>query len=196
VSARDRLLDKACDLFYREGIQAVGIQRLIDEAGIAKASLYAHFPSKDDLVAAYLERRSAEWHALVDQRVLAADVPAREKLLKIFDLQIEMAEKPGFRGCPFVNACGELADAPPRVRAVSDGHRARLKALITGLVKDAGVAHPTAVANAILVLMDGAAATAMVEGNASAPRHARWAADQLLQAAAAPRAAKPSRPPR
>jgi AcrR family transcriptional regulator len=183
VSARDRLLGKACELFYKEGIQAVGIQRLIDEAGIAKASLYAHFASKDELVAAYLKERAGAWEATLKEKVLDSALMPREKLLKIFDVQAELIQTPGYRGCPFQNAGGELADASHPARVVAAAHRDWLKATFTRLVKEAGAAHPAAVAGAILVLFDGAAASAMVEGNASTARHARWAAEQLLDAA-------------
>lgn len=183
MSARDRLLDKACELFYKEGIQAVGIQRLIDEAGIAKASLYAHFSSKDDLVVAYLQQSDATLRELFTQKVLQAPLSPRDKLLKLFDVQSEVIAKPGYRGCPFQNAGGELADTSHPARAVAASHRAWMKGIVTDLVKEAGVERPAALAAAILVLFEGAAVTAMVEGDAASSRHARWAAEQLIDAA-------------
>jgi AcrR family transcriptional regulator len=183
VSARDRLLDTACELFYREGIQAVGIQRLIEEAGIAKASLYAHFPTKDDLVVAYLQHSDAALRDLFTNEVLAAPLPPREKLLKLFDVQAEQIAKPGYRGCPFQNAGGELADAAHPARAVAASHREWMKGVVTDLVKEAGVERPAALVEAILVLFEGASARGMVEGNAAPSRHARWAAEQLIDAA-------------
>ena len=186
MNPRDRLLRKACELFYKEGIQAVGIQRLIDEAGIAKASLYAHFPSKDDLVAAYLQDRATAWQDLVRREVLDTALDARDKLLKIFDLQVELIERPGYRGCPFQNAGGELADPSHPARTVVAAHREWLKRTISKLVADAGATRPSAIAGAILVLLDGALARSMVECDPSAARHARWAVEQLLASVSAP----------
>src|SRR5262245_12515538 len=90
----ERVMDTACRLFYQEGIQAVGIQRLIDEAGVAKASLYAHFPSKDDVVTAYLERHGAAVRDAVQAHLDNPRLSARGKLLKIFDMLVETVEMP------------------------------------------------------------------------------------------------------
>src|SRR5690242_20470410 len=113
----DRLLATACDLFYREGIHAVGIQRLIEEAGIAKASLYAHYASKDDVVAAYLAHRSAMQRAQVDEAFARASSPA-EKLARLWELAGKWTACDQFRGCPFQNAAGELAADTHPAKAV------------------------------------------------------------------------------
>jgi AcrR family transcriptional regulator len=99
ASVRERIMSTACRLFYDEGIQAVGIQRLIDEAGIAKASLYAHFPSKDDVVAAYLERKGGEWRAEVQKHLDNPRLSARAKILKIFDITVAMVERLSISQC-------------------------------------------------------------------------------------------------
>jgi AcrR family transcriptional regulator len=179
-SVRDRIMSTACRLFYEEGIQAVGIQRLIDEAGIAKASLYAHFASKDELVAAYLEQKGGAWRAEVQTHLDNPRLSARGKILKIFDMIVAMVEAPGFRGCPFHNASAEVADPQHPIRLAANSQRAWIHRVMSRLVKDTGIPSQERVTGALIVLHDGAAATALIDGDASAARHARWAAEQML----------------
>src|SRR5882757_3586137 len=98
ASARDRLLSAANELFYGEGVHTVGIDRVIERAGVAKASLYSAFGSKDELVRAYLEARAADRRARVEARLARYDEP-RARVLAIFDYLGERASEPGFRGC-------------------------------------------------------------------------------------------------
>jgi len=179
----ERILNAACELFYREGIQAVGIQRVIDEAGIAKASLYAHFETKDALVAACLARRAAGWRSLVTERISVGRPDARAKILRLFDVLVEWIEGPDFCGCPFQKATGELSAPGHPARDVITAHRAWLHALMVSLVREAGARPPDRVAGALIVILDGAAATGLVDGATGPARHARWAAVQILDAA-------------
>jgi AcrR family transcriptional regulator len=178
----ERILATASDLFYREGVRAVGIQRVIDEAGIAKASLYAHYASKDDLVAACLSRQGDAFRVAVEDQLRDPSLDARSKLLRLFDLQIERVAMPGFRGCPFQNTGTEFADAAHPASVVTTNYRRWLHDLIMSLVKETGSRHPDAIAGALIVLLDGGTASAQVDGNPEAARHARWAAAQLLEA--------------
>jgi AcrR family transcriptional regulator len=178
----ERILNTATELFYKEGIRAVGIQRVIDEAGIAKASLYAHYASKDELVAACLSQRGERARARVDAALRDPALDARGKLLKLFDLQIEWTSSAGFRGCPFLNASGELADDAHPARQVTGRQREWLHGLVGSLVRESGVRHAETVAAAIIVLYDGAAASALIDADPAAARHARWAVAQLLDA--------------
>jgi AcrR family transcriptional regulator len=186
----ERILATASDLFYREGVRAVGIQRVIDEAGIAKASLYAHYASKDELVAACLTRQGDCWRTSVEEGLRDSSLDARSKLLRIFDLQAERIASPGFRGCPFQNTGTEFADGDHPASAVTATYRGWLHDLFTSLVREAGVRNPEAVAGALIVLHDGSAASAQVDGNPEAARYARWAAEQLLDAHAPGRSTK------
>lgn len=183
MSARDRLLDTAAELFYREGIHAVGIQRLIDEAGIAKASMYAHFASKDDLVAAYLEREADEARRGITADIVEGPGDARAKLLRLFDFVSHRIERTRFRGCPFLNAAGELTDPSHPGRAVCTSYRAWFTDTITRLVAELGAPRPADLAGALLVLIDGAASTSQIDAHMAPAVHARWAAEQLLDAA-------------
>src|SRR6201990_194804 len=105
-SARERLLAAANELFYNEGVHTVGIDRVIEQAGVAKASLYNTFGSKDELVGAYLEGRHASMAARIMRSLEKYRTP-REKLLGVFEAQGELFTEPGFRGCAFVSASSE-----------------------------------------------------------------------------------------
>jgi AcrR family transcriptional regulator len=179
-AVRDRIMATACRLFYKEGIQAVGIQRLIDEAGVAKASLYAHFASKDDLVAAYLEQRGAAWRTTLREHLENPRLSAKGKILKIFDMIVEMVEAPGFRGCPFQNAAGEVADPEHPIKRTAGSQREWIHDTMSRLVRDTGAAAPERLTGTLLVLYDGASATALIDGDPASARHARWAAEKLL----------------
>ena len=158
--ARARILDTAAKLFYEEGIQAVGVQRLIDEAGVAKASLYAHFPSKDDVVGAYLAQRGEAWRETVQCHVLDAEAPARDRLLHYFDLVAAQVANPEFRGCPFQHAAAEVRDEGRPARVAADKHRAWLRDVLVRLAREAGARDPEGLAGMLQLLVDGAAAAA------------------------------------
>ncbi|BCS31880.1 TetR family transcriptional regulator [Luteitalea sp. TBR-22] len=186
TSVRERLLATASTLFYREGIRAVGIQRVIEEAGVAKASLYAHFASKDELVAAYLARRSeavqAQFAAVLDGEGAPVD-----RLLGLFDTCLAWMASAEFRGCPFQHADSELGCAEHPARKVLAAHRAWLQARVAAVVREAGVRSPDQVAGALLALFEGAVARALAEGTPAAGHDARWAATVLLGRTGGPR---------
>src|ERR1700742_2084968 len=105
-SARDRLLNAADELFYGEGVHTVGIDRVIEQAGVAKASLYSTFGSKEELVRAYLEARFVGRKERIEKKLARLESP-RQKMLAVFDVLGEYVAKPGFRGCAFVRASAE-----------------------------------------------------------------------------------------
>ena len=115
VAVRDRLIDAADRLFYREGVRAVGIDRVLAEADAAKASLYQHFGGKDQLVASSLERRTVDARAHIEAYL--ADTPPSQRALKFFDWVVEWAESKDFRGCPLQHTVSELTDAAHPARA-------------------------------------------------------------------------------
>ena len=175
-----RILDSACELFYQHGLHAVGIERVLDKAGAAKASLYAHYASKDELVAAYLQRLSGEWQQRVNEAVATAGGDGRAGLRRLFDLLEEWTASPEFRGCPFRNAASELPDPAHPGRKVARTHRLWLQGLVRDLVDAAGVRDPSRISRAIVVLMDGAATSALLDGDTAAVESARYAMEQLL----------------
>ncbi len=180
LGVKDRLVATASELFYREGVRAVGIQRVIEEAGVAKASLYAHFDSKDELVAACIDQRISAWRAHVETRLLGSTLDARGKLLTLFDLQVEWIRNPEFRGCPLQSVSAEIAAPDHPAKRVVAGHRQWLRDLLTALVIEAGLQPAAEVVGALIVLYDGAAAAALVDGSAATTNHARWAVERLI----------------
>ncbi|MEV0587824.1 TetR/AcrR family transcriptional regulator [Nonomuraea sp. NPDC050310] len=152
--ARHRIMATASALFYAEGIHAVGIDRIIAEAGVAKATFYHHFPSKDELVRAYIEDQGRL------QRAAIAGVPGdgpRERLLALYDALGEWSRQPGFRGCMFINAAAEYPDPAHPVRQAVAAQRAWFRSTVRDLVAAAG--HPEAerIASILVLLRDGLA---------------------------------------
>ena len=178
---RDRLLAAADALFYEGGIHAVGIEKILERAGVAKASLYDTFGSKDALVQAYLQARQSARRSRIEA-ALARHAGARQKLLSVFDAAAQNMADPGYRGCAFARASAE-ARPPEGVRAVCDDARGWLRELFGRLAREAGARSPDRLARQLMLLYDGAATGAMLEGGAEAARHARAAAQTLLDAA-------------
>jgi AcrR family transcriptional regulator len=182
-TARERLLAAADELFYAEGVHTVGIDRIIERAGVAKASLYSAFGSKEELVRAYLEGREEARRARIRTGLERFPTP-REKLLGLFDLLAESAAGPAYRGCPFYNASAESAPGGP-VQEVSDGSRAWSRRLISELAGAAGARDPEALTEQLILLYDGTNAGARMDRNPAAARTARTVAAILLDAATA-----------
>lgn len=177
---RDRLLEAADRLFYTEGVRATGIDRVLAEAGAAKASLYTHFGSKDELVLAYLSLRTERARAEMLEFVEAS--PPADRAVRVFDFVAAWAERGDFRGCPMLRVASEIVEPEHPARQCAQTHRAWLLAHFATWAAEAGAADPAALSRALLVLFDGAAAAAMLDGPERA-RDARWAAAQLVDAA-------------
>jgi AcrR family transcriptional regulator len=179
-SARERLLETADELFYREGIRAVGVDRIIAESDVAKASLYAHFASKDELIEAYLEGRSARWRSHVEAELAAIEDPTT-RLLRVFDLLAASIRAPGFRGCPFIKASSEFPEPDHPARMVTDRHRAWLRRLFLHEATTAGARDPQPLARALLLLYDGALVTGELDSARTAGVSVRSAARELIE---------------
>jgi AcrR family transcriptional regulator len=184
TSARERLLAAADELFYNEGVHTVGIDRVIERAGVAKASLYNTFGSKDELVRAYLERRRAS----VTERILAAveryDAP-RERLLAVFEGQGDLFAQPDYRGCAFARASAESQPGDLAEQA-AEGYRHWVRALLTDLAAQAGAREPGVLARQLHLLYDGSGQAARMDHDPSAAVAARAAATILVDAVLAP----------
>jgi AcrR family transcriptional regulator len=150
--ARRRVLDTATNLFYTEGVHAVGIDWIIAEARVAKATFYNHFSSKDELVRAYIEEQDQLGREAVAK--LPEQSP-RAKVFAIFQRIAEAARQPGYRGCPFLNATAEYPDPTSPVRKAVDDHRRWNRDLLRELLAADG--HPDAArtADILVVLEDG-----------------------------------------
>lgn len=186
ASARDRLLAAANELFYEEGVHTVGIDRVIEKAGVAKASLYSTFGSKEALVQAYLEGRHASRKARVERKLAAATTP-RARLLAVFDALAERVSEPRFRGCAFMLATAE-GQPGPGVRRVCDQSREWMRGLLVELATEAGAATPARLAQQLLLLYDGAIVGSHMDAAPEAVATARGLAATLIDASIADRA--------
>lgn len=180
-SARERLLAAADELFYREGVNTVGIERVIDRAGVAKASLYDCFGSKEELIRAYLVERAAVRQGRLREKLAQCGTP-REKILGVFDSMAETIAQPGYRGCAFVRASAE-ARPESAAKQVCAESRAWTLALFTDLAREAGATDPEVLGRQLQMLYDGAAVAADVDGNRNAAGTARAMAMLALDAA-------------
>jgi AcrR family transcriptional regulator len=180
-SARERLLAAANELFYREGVQTVGIDRIIEHAGVAKASLYNTYGSKEGLVGAYLASRHARQADRIARTMTRFRTP-RERLLGVFDAQGELYTDPEFSGCAFARASAEAHEGDAIDQAVTV-YRAWVRTLFTELAAEAGAPDPDALARQLHLLYDGSAMSARMDRDPSAATTARAAAGALLDAA-------------
>jgi AcrR family transcriptional regulator len=184
---RRRLLDVAGRLFYEEGVHVVGIDRLLEEAGVAKASLYAHFGNKDGLVRAYLDEHFEARREHVTQVLARYDTPG-ERIIGLFSDIEDLLAVPSFRGCRFVNASAE-ARPDESIGAVTGAYRTWLITLFTDLARDAGATNPGQLGRQLALLYDGASVAARLDGNRSAAGDAaRSAAVTLVDAATSQKA--------
>lgn len=182
LPVRERLLASADELFYREGINNVGIDRILEHAGVAKASLYSTYGSKDELVRAYLAHRHETRRARIERHMAGKRSP-REKLLAVFDAQAEALGQPGFRGCAFLMANAEQP-GESRGKPVCDEYRGWIRALFVQLVKDTGARRADALARQLLLVYDGATVAAQMDGQGvEAVATARATAAALIDAA-------------
>jgi AcrR family transcriptional regulator len=179
---RERLLNAADELFYEEGICTVGVDRVLRQADVARASLYTTFGSKDELVRAYLQGRSEGWQATVaDVLPVRWDNP-RDRILGIFELLTEWFATPGYNGCPFINASAEAGSAGA-VEEVRDRHRAWVRELFAGLLREAGVRDADALSAQLVLLYDGSMVGAQLDHSAAPGDAARAAAAALVDGA-------------
>jgi AcrR family transcriptional regulator len=179
ASARDRIVTVATRLFYRRGIRAVGVDTVIAESGVAKTTLYKHFRSKDALIAECLHRLDDRYFRWFESEVEARASEPRARLAALFEVLDDWFQRPDFRGCAFINASVELADPEHPARAAIANHKRRSRELIERLAREAGLDDPPTVSDHLMLLMEGAIITALVEGDWEAARRAGAAAARL-----------------
>jgi AcrR family transcriptional regulator len=188
-AARERILEAASRLFVRDGFRAVGVDTVIAEAGVAKMTLYAHFPSKDDLIAAYLERANERfWHWL-DAAVAGVDDP-RAKLVSMFDAVGKLANDPQCLGCTFQGTAAEFPDPDHPGHRVALAHKQAVLARLGTLAREADLRDPEALADQLLLLMDGAWVAARMFGPHNPSAQVAAAATALIQAHSRPKPAE------
>ena len=179
-AARERILETAYELFSRRAIRDVGIDEVIERAGVAKATLYRHFPSKDDLVVAFLERREERWTvAWVEAEARRRGTTPEEQLLAIFELFDEWFHRDDFEACTFINVLLEMGPAHP-VGQASVRHLSNIRSVVGRLAEEAALRDPESFARSMHILMKGSIVSA-TEGDAEAAQRARSMAGLLIE---------------
>ncbi|GIP28386.1 TetR family transcriptional regulator [Paenibacillus sp. J23TS9] len=180
-SAKERILRVASDLFYREGVRAVGIDRIIEESGVAKASFYRNFSTKDQLVVEYLELRSGRREGNIEEIKCRFPDSPKEQLYALLDDLVERMNKSDFRGCPFMNAVVEFPDPG------HPGHQSAVESryLVWGKVEDiarqAGATDPAELTFQLRILSDGAMMSAYVDADTFHSDYFLRAAKRLIE---------------
>lgn len=184
-TARERILETAADLFYREGIRAVGIDTVIAQSGVAKMSLYRNFASKDDLVCAYLEHFGGLFWTWWDGVMARHPGDPRTQLRALFTSLGHWIGHPRFRGCPFINTAVEFRDPDHPGRAIVSRHKRAVHERLRALAEAAGAADPVKLAGQLQVVMEGAYAGGQSLGALGMGDAVASAAGVLIDAACA-----------
>jgi AcrR family transcriptional regulator len=179
--ARERLLEAAYELFSRRGIQAVGIDAIVERSGVARQTMYRHFATKQDLVVAFLERRDELWtRSWLQGEVEQRSADPREQLLAIFDVFDAWFRSPEFEGCSFINVMLEHPDPGHTLHVESSAYLQRIRDLLAELAGRAGIREPEGFAREWHILMKGSIVAAG-EGDHDAARRAQRIAALLLR---------------
>jgi AcrR family transcriptional regulator len=180
ASARERILTAAYELFSKRGIRAVGTEEVLAKAGVAKSTLYRHFPSKEELVLAFLQRREQQWtREYVEVEARRRGSTPRESLLAIFDVFDEWFHRDDFEGCSFVNVLLEMGDLESPLGKASAAHLEYIRSVVRTLAEEAGVQDSETFAHSWHILMKGSIVAAG-EGDELAGRRARAMGEDLL----------------
>ncbi|MFD6160589.1 TetR/AcrR family transcriptional regulator [Nocardia sp. NPDC060256] len=180
--ARERILAAATTLFETQGITTTGMEQVATRAPVSKRTLYLHFPTKDQLVVAYLRHLVEAGHTM-DSVLDRQDLPPRQRLLELFTVP-----DPGtgpIRGCPFIDAAAEFPDPDSAVHAYTRQQKQRFTERVIDQVRQLGATHPDALGEQLAILADGVASRSMVFNDPACGKHARAAAAALLDAATA-----------
>lgn len=184
TKTREKLLDRATDLFYTYGIHAVGLDRILKDVGVTKTTFYNHFESKDELTCEVLRRRHA-WES--DKFIKAVDEASegdpRSRLLAVFDVLHEWFTDPDFRGCQFINAAAEFPSPRDPVHQEAARHKIETRRMLRETAEAAGADDPEDLSSKIMVLLEGAVTLRQVTGDDQAAATARQVAEKLLDEA-------------
>ena len=180
---RERILAAARELFYRDGIRAVGVDAIAAAAGTNKMTLYRHFESKDALVSAYLEQLAAEGDALWDDARAAHPGDAQAQLRMLLKRVSQFADESSGRGCALANAAVELAGRDHPARKIIEAHKRRSRERLSALCREAGYSHPERVADELFLLVEGARMSLQSVGREGPGSHLFALAKDLLDSA-------------
>jgi AcrR family transcriptional regulator len=180
-TARERILETAYELFSHRGVHDVGIDELIERAGVAKATLYRHFPSKDELVLAFLEQREQRWtYGWVETEARRRGATPEEQLLAVFDLFDEWFHRDDFEGCSFITVMLEIGNLDHPVGRASADYLENIRSIVRTLAQEAGLRDPEAFALSWHILMKGSIVQA-AEGDRDAARRAQALGRLLIE---------------
>jgi AcrR family transcriptional regulator len=182
TAARERLLVAAATLFQENGVQATGVDAIIEEAGVAKATFYRHFPSKDDLIVAWLRDPRARWFERARARAQASGAGPRDEILLFFEATASWLEAEGYRGCPYLNTAVEIADPAHPARLVIRETLDEIAAYLRGLLTAAGYRDAELMAMELQALLAGAISLAVARHTGAYALTAREAARHVLAA--------------
>lgn len=158
---RRNILEVATGLFYRQGIRAVGMDLVVKECGVGNATVYRQFPTKDALAAAYVQGRADAWFERMEQAA-AGYLDPRQKLSAVFEVLAEDTAGTGYRGCPMLNANTEFPEGAHPAHLVAVDHKQKVRDWLHSLAEQAGAADPGRLAEELLIVLNGAYATAAV----------------------------------
>lgn len=178
--AGERILRVASEMFYREGIRAVGVEAIAAEAGVTKKTLYERFGSKDGLIAAYLGARDERWRAWMRESVEGGERSAKERLLSTFDALEGWIERENPRGCGFVNAAAENPDPSHPARSMAVEQKKWLREYFEKLAEEAGAGEPGDLAERLVILHEGATVAHSLEAATDTARKAKEIAAGLV----------------
>ncbi|MFB9994781.1 TetR/AcrR family transcriptional regulator [Deinococcus oregonensis] len=179
--ARDRILEAARTLFYRRGVNNVGIDEVIRESGVAKATLYHHFSGKDDLILEFMRQGDTYWLDWLKNRTQEKAADPRGQLLALFDTLAEWFALPGFRGCLLTNVSVALAEPEHAAHELLREHKTKVQHHLRGLAAQAGAAHPEQLSRQLMLLLEGATAQARTYADPGVAEEAKNMARLLLQ---------------
>lgn len=179
LSASEKILNAAERLFYEEGIQSVGIDRILKESGVAMNTLYKYFPSKDVLVEQYLKNRDIRWRKWFNSYIHSQASP-KENILSLFDALNDWFHESDFRGCSFINAAGELGDTKPDIYKISREHKENVYLDVLKLCLDLNMANAEKIAKQLMILIEGAIVRAYLNGDQDAATYGKNIATVLL----------------
>jgi AcrR family transcriptional regulator len=162
-SRRDDVLETATDLFYREGIRSIGVDTIVERAGVSKMTLYNHFASKDDLAVAYLRRRDEGVRRFVEARLVELAPDPRDRPTAVFAVFAEQIERDDFRGCHLINTLAEFPTGDQRARTFALGRNSAWRDFLIELVAGAGLPRAETLGDQLFLLLEGAFVTAAME---------------------------------
>ena len=181
--ACDRIFNAACDLFYRKGIRAVGVEAIAEEAHATKMTLYRAYSSKDELVAQYLRRESERaWHQWDEKLAQHAGNPRKQLSVIFTELSCKMSDpNSNSRGCAMANAAVEITDPDHPGRKIIEEHKAKVRERLLRLCTDAGARDPAALADGLFLLMEGAFSSMQTLGHSGPGNSVERAAEALIE---------------